>query len=116
MFRFLTFLISAGAIMATSNVFAESGIHLAEDGGGGGAVHFEKRADVPEKCRWNLAEIFKSDADFEAAFKKIEGLIESFKKFKGTLGKSGDSLLAGLKARDELASELDRVALTLMSS
>lgn len=111
MFRILTFLISAGAIMATSNVFAESGIHLAEDGGGGGAVHFEKRADVPEKCRWDLAEIFKGDADFEAAFKKTEGLIESFKKFKGTLGKSGDSLLAGLKARDELASELDRVTL-----
>ena len=69
----------------------------------------KSRADIPEKYRWDLSRIFADDAAFEAAFKKVESLMERFKALNGTLGKSGDALLAALKLHDELSAELDRV-------
>lgn len=68
-----------------------------------------KRADIPEKYRWNLGDIFTGDDQFEAAFKSVESLTGTLSKLKGTLGKSPDALLAALKTRDELQSEFDRV-------
>lgn len=68
-----------------------------------------RRADIPEKYRWNLADIFAGDDQFEAAFKKVEALTGTLSKLKGTLGKSAEALLTALKTRDELQSEFDRV-------
>lgn len=68
-----------------------------------------RRADIAEKYRWNLADIFSGDDQFEAAFKKVEALTGALTKLKGTLGKSPDALLSALKTRDELQSEFDRV-------
>lgn len=69
----------------------------------------KQRSDIPEKYRWNLTEIFVNDPAYESAFKRMESLIHRFKELKGALGKSGESLLAGLQLRDELSAELDRV-------
>lgn len=69
----------------------------------------KQRSDIPEKYRWNLTEIFVNDPAYETAFQRTEELINRFKALKGTLGKSGDALLAGLKLRDDMAAELDRV-------
>lgn len=68
-----------------------------------------RRADIAEKYRWNLADIFSGDDQFEAAFRKVEALTGALTKLKGTLGKSPDALLSALKTRDELQSEFDRV-------
>ncbi len=69
----------------------------------------KSRSDIPEKYRWDLTRIFPDDAAFEAAFKKVETLMVRFKGLQGTLGKSGDALLAALTLHDELSAELDRV-------
>jgi len=68
-----------------------------------------KRADIAEKYRWNLADIFASDDQFEAAFKKVEALTSALTRLKGTIGSSSEALLAALKTRDEMQSEFDRV-------
>jgi len=68
-----------------------------------------KRAEIAEKYRWNLADIFTGEDQFEAAFKKVEALTGTLSALKGTLGRSSAGLLTALKTRDELQSEFDRV-------
>lgn len=99
-----------GVCMTT--VLSIGGGAFAQEGGGSKIATptgVRQRADIPERHRWNLADIFKSESDFEASFKKAEGLIAKLPGFKGTLGKSGESLLAALKLRDDLSCELDRL-------
>lgn len=68
------------------------------------------RDQILEKDKWNLTDIFTDDAAFEASFKKVESMVPEMKALRGTLGESGDALLKGLKARDSLVLELDRLA------
>lgn len=101
-----------GIGMTMSLSLAVGGRVAAQDVGGTKAaapIGVRQRAEIPEKHKWNLTDIFKSDADFEASFKKAEGLIAKFPGLKGTLGKSAESLLAALEARDELSNEIDRL-------
>ncbi len=67
------------------------------------------RDQIAEKDKWNLADVFESDDAFEAAFKNVEALIPDVRACQGTLGNSDASLLAGLKRRDTLYMEYDRL-------
>ena len=55
------------------------------------------RAKVKPADTWDLASLFKSDAEWEAAFKQWEGQIEQYQKFKGHLGDSAEMLAACLR-------------------
>ena len=99
----------SGVIMATFAMRSVAEIQTAPGDNGKGPARFEKRAEVPEQYRWDLSEIYPNDAAFEAAFRKTGQLIKSFRKLKGTLAGSGESLLAALESRDALSAELDRV-------
>jgi oligoendopeptidase F len=55
------------------------------------------RAKVKPADQWDLASLFKSDADWESAFKKWEEQIPGYQKFKGHLGDSSEMLAACLK-------------------
>ena len=57
-----------------------------------------ERKDVPEKDKWNLDSIYKSDAQWEADLQRIPELAKKVADFKGSLGKSKESLLAALCA------------------
>jgi oligoendopeptidase F len=72
-------------------------------------IGIRPRSEIPERHRWNLTDIFKGDSDFEASFKKADGLIAQLPRLRGTLSKSSESLLAALKLRDNLAAEIDRL-------
>lgn len=115
--RTITTGLMAMAVMAFGQLerraAAESGLDgQASDKGAAGVIpRVEKRAEIPEQYRWDLADIFSSDEDFESAFKKVEALLPRFAALRGTLGKSGGALLAALKLRDDLSTELDRVVL-----
>lgn len=67
------------------------------------------RDQIAEKDKWNLSDIFETDAAFDAAFAKTAAMIPDVKALRGTLSASGESLLAALKARDTLMLELDRL-------
>ena len=45
-----------------------------------------KRSQVKEQDRWNLATLFKSDKEWEAAFKKFEAMVPGYEKYRNNLG------------------------------
>ena len=55
------------------------------------------RSKVKREHQWNLASLFKSDAEWEATFKKWEQQIPGYEKFKGRLGDSAEMLSACLQ-------------------
>ncbi|MBK8271413.1 MAG: oligoendopeptidase F [Planctomycetes bacterium] len=107
-------------LMAATIAFLSPSIFSADRAAGPAAIYADEKTGKPaaaptrdqiaEKDKWNLADIFANDAAFEEAFKKAEAMIPEMKALQGTLGKSGDALLAGLQARDRLGLELDRLA------
>jgi oligoendopeptidase F len=54
------------------------------------------RAEVPVTDTWDLATLFPSDAGWEEAFTRWEGMIPDYAKYRGTLGTSPAALVAGL--------------------
>jgi oligoendopeptidase F len=52
------------------------------------------RSKVREADQWNLATLFKSDAEWEKAFKRWEAQIPGYEKFRGKLADSAEMLSA----------------------
>ena len=61
-----------------------------------------QRSEVAESDTWDLTLLFKTDADWEAAFEEFEGLIDGYQQFKGKLGDDAATLSACLKFDGEL--------------
>ena len=55
------------------------------------------RGKVKPSDTWDLASLFPSDAEWEAAFMKWEEQIPGYEKFRGTLGQSAEMLSACLQ-------------------
>ncbi len=70
-----------------------------------------KRADIPDKYRWDLTDLYADDAGWEAAFKKLEADIATLAEAKGTLGKSPESLLKTLQFRDQFSGRFGKLVL-----
>jgi len=67
------------------------------------------RRDVPLAQRWDLESIFPTDDAWERAFRETEGRLPELEQFRGRLGESAATLLAGLRLRDEIAEVVGRV-------
>ena len=57
-----------------------------------------KRSDVPDKYKWNLADIYPTLADWQNDIKKVEGSINDFASYKGKLGENSQNLLNALNS------------------
>src|SRR3954464_5437302 len=55
------------------------------------------RDKVKPADTWDLSSLFKGDAEWETAFKKWEGQIPQYGKYKGHLGDSAEMLAACLR-------------------
>ena len=55
------------------------------------------RAKVKPADTWDLSTLFKTDAEWEAAFRKWEGQIPQYEKYKGRLADSAEMLAACLR-------------------
>src|SRR5262245_9133788 len=55
------------------------------------------RSKVKSRDTWNLSSLFKSDRDWEAAFRKWESQVSGYEKYKGKLGQSAEMLAACLR-------------------
>ena len=64
------------------------------------------RADLPDRFKWNVQDIFASWAEWEVAYKKLEGGIDLYASLKGTLGQGPERLLEAF----QLSEEMDQVA------
>ncbi len=60
------------------------------------------RDELDERHKWNLRDIYKSEADWEADFEKIQSRIEKVKEFKGQLVASAKVLYDCLQMRSDM--------------
>lgn len=67
------------------------------------------RAEADPRYTWNLADVYPSDADWQAAFTAAQEAPKKLSAFQGQLGSSAASLLAFLRYSDELSVTLDRL-------
>ena len=67
------------------------------------------RREVPLAQRWDLESVFPTDEAWETAFREAEGRLPELERFRGRLGESAGTLLAGLRLRDEIAELVGRV-------
>jgi len=68
------------------------------------------RDDIEDKYKWNLWDIYKSEEDWEADFKKVQALIKKGKKkFAGKLDTSAKLLYDCLETRSELLLTTSRL-------
>jgi oligoendopeptidase F len=68
-----------------------------------------ERKDLPEKYRWNLGDLYPSEADWTQAKDAAAKRVPELAKFKGHLGKSPKDLLAALQAMFDLDLQLSRL-------
>lgn len=68
------------------------------------------RAKIPDKDKWNLAELYPTDDAWKQAKEKLVAEIPSIKKFQGTLSSSPAQLLGCLDFSSQLTKELSRLA------
>ena len=66
------------------------------------------REEIPQEYLWKLEDMFASDKQWEEEVQKVEALSKERAAMKGTLSKSGASLLGELKKLDELSCDLTR--------
>jgi oligoendopeptidase F len=67
------------------------------------------RSQVKEADTWDLSSLFGSDDAWEAAFRKWEGHIATYGKFRGKLGDDAKTLLACLKFDTEFERDGERL-------
>jgi len=69
------------------------------------------RAAIPDKYKWNLADLYTSDDAWRAAKEKLAPQIATIAAFKGTLGTSATRLADALDAANAISKELQKVYL-----
>ncbi|UPU39920.1 hypothetical protein MX850_04355 [Erysipelothrix sp. Poltava] len=65
------------------------------------------RSEVDIKDTWDLTPMFKDDDAWNTEFDAIQNDLSEVAAYRGTLTKSAESLLAGLKFRDELSYRIE---------
>lgn len=65
------------------------------------------RADVPEKDKWAIQDLFATDDDWRAALTKAKEFIPRITAFRGRLAESGAVLLSFFRLDDEISLAFD---------
>ena len=73
-----------------------------------GNKYYENRNDIDIKYRWNLEEMYSNDKLWEKDIDTAEKLTQEFLKRKGSVMKSSSSLLASLRAMEEIDILLEK--------
>jgi oligoendopeptidase F len=75
-----------------------------------GAAQERDRARVPDRYKWNLADLYPSDDAWRAAKDNVLREVPKLAVFRGTLGQSPDRLAEALDEANRVAKEFQRVA------
>src|SRR5215212_3357442 len=67
------------------------------------------RAKIADKYKWNLAEIYPSEAAWRKQKETITAEIPKLREFKGALGSSAEALARALETMSRLDKELSRL-------
>ncbi|MDW7660336.1 MAG: oligoendopeptidase F, partial [Bacillota bacterium] len=65
-----------------------------------------KRSEIDEKYLWNLTDLFEDDDKWELSFKEVKDETEAFKKFKGKLLESPETLFEAIRSRESISRKL----------
>src|SRR3954467_14905239 len=68
------------------------------------------RAAIPDRYKWNLADLYASDDAWRGAKEKLPAAISALGAFKGTLGSSAAHLADALDAINRVGKDVQRVA------
>ena len=68
------------------------------------------RDQIPEKYKWNLKDLYESNAEWEAKKDELAGRIDGFNKYKGQLGTSADMLFECLEFYSDMYKEYYRLS------
>jgi oligoendopeptidase F len=71
--------------------------------------HAADRSQIPEKYKWNLAELYGSEAAWTAARDELAKRIPGIAAHRGRLGTSATALADGLDAMFALSRDLERI-------
>ncbi len=66
------------------------------------APHLRDRADIPDRFKWDLTDIFPGWAEWQRAYEDLEVKIGGYAALQGTLAKGPDRLLAAMKLSDDI--------------
>ena len=67
------------------------------------------RAEIAERFKWNLQDIYSDWPEWEAAFKKLDSGIDRYAALKGTLAQGAERLLEAFRLSEELGQLAYRV-------
>jgi oligoendopeptidase F len=73
------------------------------------ATQQQDRSAIPDRYKWNLAEIYPSDQAWRAAKDKLVAELPAIRAFKGTLASSPQKLADALELSSRLAKEFTRL-------
>ncbi|MEP6917092.1 MAG: oligoendopeptidase F [Acidobacteriota bacterium] len=68
-----------------------------------------ERSSIPDKYKWDLSQIYKSDQAWRAAKEELPAGITSVRVFKGTLGSSPQKLADALELTSRLSKDFSRL-------
>ena len=71
----------------------------------------KSRSEIPDNFKWNLTDIYKSDADWRMAKEKLSEKQDEVVTFKGTLTKSASGLLKCLEYNANIMKESNKLYL-----
>jgi oligoendopeptidase F len=69
----------------------------------------QERSRIPDRFKWNLAEIYASDADWRVAKDRLSSTLTELDRFKGQLGSSASTLADALERFYAIDKELSRL-------
>src|SRR6187402_1935130 len=69
------------------------------------------RAAIPDKFKWNLTDLYASEAAWREAKDKLKPQIAAIAPFKGTLGNAPARLADALDTANRVSKELQKVFL-----
>ncbi len=67
------------------------------------------RSDIAREDTWDLALLYPTDAEWEAAFEKLRAEFHNMEAFRGRVGESPETLLALLETEKALDLQLERL-------
>jgi len=68
-----------------------------------------KRSEIDDKYKWNLTDIYASDADWEKDFAKLQSEVPAIKDLKQGFADSAQNLANALKRIDDLSLQCERL-------
>jgi oligoendopeptidase F len=70
--------------------------------GAAAAAPLRERHEIPDRYKWNLKSIFDDWDAWQAAYERLDRMIDAFAALAGTLSQGAGALLAALALRDDI--------------